>query len=158
MKVILTKDVDKLGKEDDVREVKTGFARNFLFPGKLAVLANDQNLAVLKHGKDVLKKRLAKEDQVLRELADKLGKSSVNISVKVGDSGKLFGSVTKEDVVSAMKSETGMDIDKNDVSMEDAIKETGVYSIPVKLKSKNFPDKLSREAHVKVWVVESKEK
>jgi len=153
MKVILKQDVEKLGKSGDIKDVKTGFARNFLFPKGLAIPATEKNVEILKLEKEKIKKAKDVELKKIKELAEKISKTSLNINVKVGESGKMFGTVTKEDLMNSLKKETELDIDKQDILLEEPIKETGIYNVEIKIKSKKFPEDISEIARVKVWVV-----
>ena len=157
MKVILKQNISGVGKIGDIKEVSAGYARNFLLPNTMALLANKQNMAVVQHAKEVLEKQKGVEKLSLKEFAEKLSKASINISVKTGEGGKLFGSVTKDDIVEQIKKDLGYDIDKKDIVFEDPIKETGLYSVEVKLRSKKFSDEIAESAKIKVWVVEEKE-
>ncbi|OGS25185.1 MAG: 50S ribosomal protein L9 [Elusimicrobia bacterium RIFOXYB2_FULL_48_7] len=157
MKVILKENVEKVGKIGDIKEVSAGFARNFLLPKKLALQANKQNMAVIVHEKQVLEKQKVQDRAALKEYAEKLSKASININVKTGEEGKLFGSVTKDDIAEQIKTGLGYDINKKDIVFEDQIKETGLYSVEIRLKSKKFPEDVTETAKMKVWVVEEKE-
>ncbi|OGS20406.1 MAG: 50S ribosomal protein L9 [Elusimicrobia bacterium RIFOXYA2_FULL_39_19] len=156
MKIILKQDIKGLGNAGEVMDVKAGYARNLLFPKNLALIANDHSLAIIKHEKEIIEKLKGKEKIALKETIDKLSKVSVNISVKTGEGGKLFGSVTKDDIAEAIKKESGIDVDKHEVHLENPIKETGLYSVEVKVRSKKYSDEISETAKVKVWVVEVK--
>lgn len=153
MKVILKQDLEKLGRTGDIKDVKPGFARNFLFPKGLAVPATEKNIEILKLEKEKIKKAKDIEIKKIKELAEKISKTSLNINVKVGESGKMFGTVTKEDLMNSLKKETELDIDKQDILLEEPIKETGIYNVEIKIKSKKFPEDISEIARVKVWVV-----
>ncbi|MFN3966493.1 MAG: 50S ribosomal protein L9 [Endomicrobiia bacterium] len=153
MKVILKQDLEKVGKVGEIKDVKPGFARNYLFPKGFAVLATEENLNILKLEKEKLEKAKKIELKNVKEMADKLGKLSLNINVKVGESGKMFGTVTKEDIMELIKKETGFDLEKQDVLLEEPIKETGIYNVEIKMRSKKFPEDIFEIARVKVWVV-----
>ncbi|MBU0952715.1 MAG: 50S ribosomal protein L9 [Elusimicrobia bacterium] len=157
MKVILKQNISGVGKIGDIKEVSPGHARNYLLPNALALLANDKNLAVVQRAKEVIEKQKGVEKGTLKEFAEKLSKASINIGVKTGEGGKLFGSVTKDDIVEQIKKDLGHDINKKDIVFEDPIKETGLYSVEIKLKSKKFSDEISETVKLKVWVVEKKE-
>jgi len=154
MKVILKQDLEKLGRTGDIKDVKPGFARNFLFPKGLAVPATEKNIEILKLEKEKIKKAKDIEIKKIKELAEKISKLSLNINVKVGETGKMFGTVTKEDIVDSIKKTIDIDIDKQDILLEEPIKEIGVYNVEIKIKSKKFPEDVSEVARVKVWVVE----
>jgi large subunit ribosomal protein L9 len=153
MKVILRQDVDKLGKALDVKDVKPGFARNFLFLKNLAYPATEENLKKVKMEKESLENRKKQEKSRLTGLAEKLSGISFNISAQTGDNGRLFGSITKDDIAGAIKKESGIAIDRHDIELEEPIKMTGAYFVDAKLKSDKFPEEISRTVKVKVWVV-----
>ncbi|MBI2609097.1 MAG: 50S ribosomal protein L9 [Deltaproteobacteria bacterium] len=146
MKVILQENVEKVGSAGELVNVKPGFARNYLFPNKLAVTATTKNLTVLDHQKKVIDSRMKKREKQAQELKNKLENFSCTISKKVGEEEKLFGTVTAMDVEEVLRNE-GFDIDKKDIVIEEPIKKLGIYNVPVKL-SKDVT------ATIKVWVVE----
>ncbi len=133
MKVILTKDIVKLGKEGDIINVSGGYARNYLIPRKVAVPATGQNLAIWEKKKKNMEAKLAKERKGEEELALKLRDLSVKIKVDTGESGKLFGSVTSADIVEAIKAASGIEIDKRNIELPENIKGIGTYEVPIKL-------------------------
>jgi len=145
MQVILKKDIEKLGKAGEVASVKKGFARNFLFPQALALPATSANLKVVEQEKKRESLRQEKGKQQAQALGEKLASSSCTITVQAGEEGKLFGSVTVQDIAEAYKLE-GIDIDKRKIELPEPIKETGIFKIKVKL----HPE-VNVEA--KVWVV-----
>lgn len=154
MKVILREDVSNLGKALDVIEVKPGYARNFLFPGNLAYPATEENQLKIKRDKEIIEKKKQKEKEALYSIAEKLTKVSINIPVKAGEEGKLFGSITKDDIAEAVKKESGYVLDKHDVLLDEPIKVTGAYFIDAKIKSEKFPEEVTHLVKLKVWVVE----
>ncbi len=145
MKAILKKDIEKLGKTGDLVDVKTGFARNLLFPKGLALPATPINLKLVEQQKTKVRLCLEKEKKKARELADKINSTSCTISVKAGQDGKLYGSITTQDIAQAYKSE-GVDIDKRKIELPEAIKEVGVFKIKIRL----HPEVT---AEAKVWAV-----
>ncbi len=145
MKVILLKDVANLGKNGEIKDVKSGFARNFLFKNSLALEANDTNMKIYNAKKLEEEKFEKKQIKEAEELAKKLNKLELNISVKVGDDDKLFGSVTSADVAKTLKNK-GFEINKKDILLDDVLKSLGVYTIDVKLHH-------DVKARLKVWVV-----
>ena len=132
MKVILTQDVKKLGKKGDIVEVQEGYGRNFLLPRKLAVLATAQSVNVAKQqaGSKARKEAMATDEAKL--MASQLEKVEVTIPVRIGEGGKLFGSVTGKDVSEALKKQN-IDIDKKKISIKDNITGTGVYEAVIKV-------------------------
>ncbi len=132
MKVILLKDVEKIGKRDEVIDVKSGFARNFLFPKKLAEQATSEKLKQLKKQKKEKKRKEERELKKNQKLASSLDGLEVIISVRTGDEGQLYESVNKAKIRSKLK-QMGFKIEKKQISLKEPIKETGEFPIQVKL-------------------------
>lgn len=132
MKVILQQDVKKLGKKGDIVEVSEGYGRNFLLPRKAAVLATAQNLNVAnaKAGSKARKEAMAADEAKL--MAKQLEKVEVKIPVRIGEGGKLFGSVTGKDVSEALKKQH-IDIDKRKITIQGEVTGTGVYKAVIKV-------------------------
>lgn len=156
MKIILADDVEKLGKKGETMDVSDGYARNYLIPRGLALVANQKNMLVLKAEKDRMEKRKKHELSRIAKIVEKLNKTSVNIEVKTGEGEKLFGIVTKDDVADAIEKETGMKLDKHDILMEESIKNTGGYVVEVKVRLEGFADEPPKLAQVKLWVIGEK--
>lgn len=133
MKVILKADIKGVGKKDEVINVSDGYARNFLFPKKLAVEATEGNLRVLEEQKAKEAEKKREEIKAAQELAKKLATLMVEVAVKVGDNGKIFGSVTSKDIADALKKQHNIDIDKKKIDLPEAIKIAGVYTVDVKV-------------------------
>ena len=132
MKVILLKDVKKIGKKGDVIEASDGYARNFLFPKKLAEEATSANLHILNNKKENERKQKLAEIEAAQKLAGELKGKEVKITAKTGDNGKLFGAITSKDVAELIKTQYKVEIDKKKIVM-DSIKVAGAYDIEVKL-------------------------
>ena len=132
MKVILQQDVKKLGKKGDIVEVSEGYGRNFLLPRKAAVPATSQNLNVAnaQAGSKARKEAMAADEAKL--MAKQLEKVEVKIPVRIGDGGKLFGSVTGKDVSDALKKQH-IDIDKRKITIQGEVTGTGVYEAVIKV-------------------------
>ena len=136
MKVILIEDVKSLGKKGEIVNVSDGYARNMLFPKKLGVEANAKNINDLKLQK-------AHEDKVAQEvlaeakaLAEEISKKEVTVSIKVGEGGKTFGSVSSKEIAEAAKSQIGLELDKKKIQLPSPIKRLGVTMVPIKLHPK----------------------
>ena len=132
MEVILKKDFITLGYEGDICKVKDGYARNYLIPRNIAVIKNAGNLKTLAHMQKSLEKKRAKRKMEAEILKGKIVDISVMIPVKVAENGKLYGSVSPQNIVDALK-EKEIDINKKDVHMDKHIKELGEYEIEIKL-------------------------
>ena len=132
MKVVLTQDVKGLGKKGELVNASDGYARNFLFPRKLAIEANSQAMSELKNREAAEKHRIDTEIAAAKANAAKLEGKTVKLTAKAGANGKLFGSITSKDVAAAVSSAFGMELDKRKVVVED-IKSFGTYPVEVKL-------------------------
>ena len=132
MRVILRTDIEKLGKLGDVVDVKPGYARNYLLPKKLAMLATPSNLKIFEHEKKRLEEKLNAERFKAKELAEKLENEKIEIQVRVGEGDKLYGSVTSSNIVDEL-AKRGFEIDRKKVELDKPIRSLGEYQIPVKL-------------------------
>ena len=132
MKVILLQDVKKLGKKGDVIEASDGYARNFLFPKKLAEQATSSNLHVLNVKKENERKQKLAELEAAQKVASELKGKEIKIEAKTGEGGRLFGAITSKDVAELIKTQYKVEIDKKKIVM-DTIKVAGGYEIEVKL-------------------------
>ncbi|MBP2024582.1 50S ribosomal protein L9 [Peptoniphilus stercorisuis] len=133
MKVILIKDHKQLGKAGELVEAKDGFARNFLFPRKVAIEATPENLEEWKKQKAIEAKEEAENKKEAEELKKKIEKSKVEIKAKGGENGKLFGAVTSKDIATAAEKQLGFKIDKKKIELSDNIKTSGVKNVNIKL-------------------------
>lgn len=133
MKVILLQDVKGLGKKGALVEVAEGYGRNFLVPRGLATAASEGAVRSLAHEKERERVRAERLRQEAQELGKKLEGIKVAIPARVGEAGRLFGSVTSKDVAEALQRAAGLAIDKRKVEMKDAIKTLGEHKVLVKL-------------------------
>ncbi|MBQ8698108.1 MAG: 50S ribosomal protein L9 [Schwartzia sp.] len=133
MKVILQQDVKGVGKKGDVAEVSEGYGRNFLLPKKLALPANAQNVNLAKQKAGAAAHKKAQEADEAKLLASQLAKAEVTIPVKVGEGGKLFGSVSGKDVADALKKAHGVEIDKRKISLAQEVTGVGDYEAVIRL-------------------------
>lgn len=134
MKLILIEDVQGTGKKGETVTVKDGYGRNFLVPRGLAVPASEGNVARFESIVRSVSNKKAREMQTAGELKAKLEETSLTIKKKAGDDGRLFGSVTHKDIVEAIKSLTGVEIDRKLVRLEEAIKMTGSHVVVIHLQ------------------------
>lgn len=132
MKVILLKDVKKIGKKGDVINTSDGYARNYLFPRKLAEEATDANLHILNNKIANERKQKLAEIEAAQKVANELKGKEIKISTKLGENGKLFGAITSKDIAGEIKSQYKVEVDKKKIVM-DTIKVAGEYEIEVKL-------------------------
>lgn len=148
MKVILREDVEDLGSEGDIVDVADGYARNYLLPRRLAEEATEGKIKQVRQRKEKREKKKKKQRQVAQEKADKLSAETFEISVKAGEEGRLFGSVTTADIAEKL-SEAGYDeVEKVNIELDENIKDLGVHKVPVKI----FED---IRAEIKIKVVEA---
>ncbi|MCI8662644.1 MAG: 50S ribosomal protein L9 [Hungatella sp.] len=133
MQVVLLEDVKSLGKKGEIVKVNEGYARNFILPRKLGVEATPKNLNDLKLKKANEEKKAAEQLAEARELGAKLEKSSVTLSIKAGDNGKAFGSVSGKEIAKAIQEQLGLDIDKKKLVLPEPLKTFGTHEVPVKL-------------------------
>jgi len=148
MEVILRKDVPKLGKAGDVVKVKDGYARNYLIPKGLAILANQKTIRALENQRKIILAKAERERKKLESLAEKLEGISITVYRKIIEEDRIFGSVSSIDIVNMLK-EQGIEIDKNQVILDEPIKKLGIFEVPIKLSS----DKV---VNIKVEVLEEK--
>lgn len=147
MEVILKADVAKLGKMLQVVKVKNGYARNFLFPRKLAILASPKAKEQIEKNREAMEALFRKEHSAAEGIASKLKDVSVTITRRVVDAERLYGSVAAGDIAEALKA-AGHKIEKRQVELVEPIKQLGVFTVSVKV----FSD---IEAQIKVWVVKA---
>ncbi len=135
MKVVLLADVKGSGKKGELVNVSDGYARNFLFPKKLAKEANAQALNELKNAEESKAFKIKQETEAAQASADKINGKSVSIVAKAGQGGKLFGSVTAKEIAEAIKKQYGVDVDKRKIDTKGDMKAFGTYECEVKLYS-----------------------
>ena len=147
MKIILKKDIEKLGKAGEIVDVKPGYARNYLIPNGSAIFATKGNLKTYEQERARESKQLEKEKGDAQVLADKLAQVSLTATVQVGEEDKVFGAVTSQEIAGLLNDQ-GFEIDRRKIVLDEPLKALGVYEVPIKI----HPDV---EALVKVWVVRS---
>ena len=133
MKVILLKDVRNLGKKGDLVEVAEGYARNFLFPRKLAGEATQGSIKQLEQERTALRNKKAKELEAAKVVAQKISNTQLTLSVKAGEQGKLFGSITNKDISEAIKKQHRVNVDRRKIDLGEPIKALGTYDVTIKL-------------------------
>lgn len=132
MKVILQKDIANLGEAGDIKEVADGYARNYLLPKKLVIVANEKSQRAIEHQKKLIKIKKEKRKKQSEKLSESLAGIELRIGAQVGEEEKLFGSVTSIDIARELK-ELGYEIDKRRIHLDEPIKKTGEYDISIKL-------------------------
>lgn len=149
MRVLLREDMDKLGQAGEVVSVRAGYARNYLVPRGIAMVATEKDVARFEHDKRVIAARAAKLAKELGAEADRLSQVSVSIPAAVGEGDKLYGSVTSRDIADALKAQ-GVTIDTKKLQLAEPIKTLGLTEVPLKLGS-------NVTATIKVWVVKKED-
>lgn len=133
MKVILKQDVKNQGKRGELIEVSEGYGRNYLIPRGLAEIATADNMNVLRQADEAKARRQAMEQEAARTAAEKLKNCTVVVKAKGGSGGRLFGAVTTKEISDNLKAQHGIDVAKNKIVIEDAIKSFGTYKVRAKL-------------------------
>lgn len=133
MKVILTQDIKSVGKKGQIINASDGYARNFLLPKKLAVVADNVNLNELKTKQDANKYKKDMSRASAEELAQKMKDFEIEFKIKAGENGKTFGSITAKDIAEALNKKYYVEVDKKKIGLSDAIKTVGTYNIDIKL-------------------------
>ena len=133
MEIVLLEDVKSLGKKGQIVKVNDGYASNYILPKKLGVEANAKNLNDLKlqqaHAEKVAKEQL----EAAKELAARLEKGTVELKVKSGEGGKVFGSVSSKEIAAAVKEQYGLELDKKKIQIQEPLKTLGVHEVAVRL-------------------------
>ena len=133
MKVILLDNIKGVGRKDDIIEANDGYARNFLIPKGKAVEANNANLSKLRAKQSSNEHKLELEKQEAEKIKEKLSGLTLEIKVKVGDNGKIFGGVTSKEIAENLKAQKNIDIDKKKIVVKETIKNIGVQVVDIKL-------------------------
>jgi len=146
MKVVLLKDIEKIGKKYEVKEVADGYARNYLIPRGLAKIADEESLAWAIKQQEIEEKKKAEELERVGSLVSKIDGVEIEIPVKIGDKGQLFEKVTPQKIITRLKEEC-FDVKKNQIELSKDIEELGEFDVKI-----NFEHNL--EAKIKVIIVE----
>jgi large subunit ribosomal protein L9 len=132
MEVILREDIEKLGNRGQVVSVAAGYARNYLLPKRLAVIANEGNKKIVEHERHAHLRREAKETADAQDLGKIMANVSITIAQKAGENEQLFGSVTSQDIASALEKQ-GYNIERRKIQLAEPIKQLGEYKVPLRL-------------------------
>ena len=133
MKVILLQDVRGKGKKGQMLEVSDGYARNYMLPRKIAIEATADSVNTMRMNDKATQERIAKEKAEAMEVSKKLREMTIVVNAKGGGNGRLFGSVTNQEIADALKAKTGIALDKRKIVITDAIKNVGTYTVTCKL-------------------------
>jgi large subunit ribosomal protein L9 len=133
MKVVLLQDVKAQGKKDQVVEVSDGYARNFLFPKKLAVPADAKVINDIKNKQSSAKHKEEVERENARALAKKLSETTIKLTAEAGSDGRFYGAITSKDIAEALKAQAGIEADKRKILLDAPIKAFGTYKIELKI-------------------------
>ena len=133
MKVILQQDVSGQGKKGQLVNVSDGYARNYLFPRKLAAVATSGSIHSYELEEKAKKDKLAHQKEKAKEAAEKLKTCTVKIHANAGSQGRLFGAVTGQEIADALKAQFGMDIDRRKLVLDEPIKSYGIHTVKIKM-------------------------
>ena len=133
MRVLLTKDVENVGRAGDVKEVADGYGRNFLLPRKLAIVAGRGAEAEAKRLREAVVRRETKERDEAQAVADEIDNKTVVVRLKVGAEDKAFGSITNQDIAAALKAQHRVEIDRHKIDLKEPIKTLGEHQVALKL-------------------------
>ncbi len=139
MKVILLQDVDNLGKAGDLKDVADGYARNYLLPRRLAAGATPALMANHQQRVAAEKRRIEKEAEANRQQAERLGSVTLTFKARVGKQGRLYGSITSQDIAAGLRESEGITIDRRTIDLPNPIRSTGSFQVPVKVAPKLEP-------------------
>ncbi len=133
MKVILTQDIKSVGKKGQIIDASDGYARNFLLPKKMAVIADAANMNALKTKQEANKYRKDMNLAAANEVKEKMKAFELIFKIKAGDNGKIFGSITSKDIADELNRKYFVEVDKKKVMLDEAIKNLGTYFVDIKL-------------------------
>jgi large subunit ribosomal protein L9 len=139
MRVILLQDVEGLGKAGDLKDVANGYARNFLLPRRLAAGATPELLANHQQRIAAEQRKLEKRAEQNRQQADRLSQISLTFKARVGREGRLYGSITSQDIAAGLRESEGISIDRRVIDLPNPIRALGTYMVPVKIAQKMEP-------------------
>jgi len=136
MRVILLQDVDGLGKAGDLKDVANGYARNYLLPRQLAAGATPSLIANRQQRIAAEQRKLEKQSELNRQQAERLGQVTLTFKARVGSQGRLYGSITSQDIAAGLREAEGIVIDRRMIDMPEPIRTTGTFKVPVKIAPK----------------------
>ena len=139
MKIVLRQDVPKVGEAGTVQTVSNGYARNYLIPQGLAVVATDSELKVAAHNLAVKERKIARQEEQLRSLADKIDGQRLTFTARAGEQGRLYGSITASDVATALAKQVSEEIDRRRVVLDEPLRTIGEHTVTVHLVGRLRP-------------------
>src|SRR6184192_3989045 len=139
MRVILLQDVDGLGKAGDLKDVANGYARNYLLPRQLAAGATPSLIANRQQRIAAEQRKLEKQSELNRQQAERLGQVSLTFKARVGRQGRLYGSITSQDIAAGLREAEGITIDRRMIDLPNPIRTVGTFQVPVKIAQKVEP-------------------
>ncbi len=139
MKVVLRQDVPKLGESGSIQDVKPGYGRNYLIPQGLAVLATSGEVKVAEHNAAVKARKIVRQEELLQALADKISGKRLEFTVRAGEGGRLYGSITSAEVADELAKVVGEEIDRRKVVLEEPIRHLGEHTVTVHLVGRLRP-------------------
>ena len=139
MKIVLRQDVPKVGDAGSVQTVSNGYARNYLIPKGLAVVATDGELKVAAHNLAVKERKVARQEDLLRSLSDKIDGQRLTFTARAGEQGRLYGSITASDVATALAAQISEEIDRRRVVLDEPLRSIGEHTVTVHLVGRLRP-------------------
>ena len=139
MKIVLRQDVEKLGEKGTVQDVSEGYARNYLIPKGMAVVATPGELKVVAENQRVAARKIAKQEGQLQSLADRIAGQRLSFTARAGEQGRLYGSITAGDVAERLSQVVGQEIDRRKVQLEEPIRQAGEHTVTVNLVGRLKP-------------------
>jgi large subunit ribosomal protein L9 len=139
MKIVLRQDVPKVGEAGTVQTVSNGYARNYLIPQGLAVVATDSELKIAAHNLAVKERKIARQEEQLRSLADKINGQRLSFTARAGEQGRLYGSITASDVATALAKQISEEIDRRRVVLDEPLRTIGEHTVTVHLVGRLRP-------------------
>ena len=139
MKIILLQDVENLGKAGDLKEVANGYARNYLLPRQLAAGATPSLIANRQQRIAAEQRKIEKQADANRQQAERLGQITLTFKARVGSQGRLYGSITSQDIATGLREVEGIIVDRRLIELPNPIRSTGTFTVPVKIASKLEP-------------------
>lgn len=139
MRIVLRQDVPKVGEAGTIQTVSNGYARNYLIPQGFAVVATDGEIKMAQHNMAVKERKVLRQEEQLKSLADKIQGQRLSFTAKAGDQGRLFGSITAADVATALAAAVGEEIDRRRVVLDEPLRTVGDHTVTVHLVGKLRP-------------------